>query len=53
MANTRRRLNPYMGFDIYVINGYRYRAYDGELSLESTCLEGLKKKIRNERRMER
>lgn len=56
MANTRRKLKDYMGFNISVVNGYKYVAskedappiekYDKCLTLRSNDLRRLKKGIR-------
>ena len=46
MANHRRVLKPLNGFQIVVVNGWKYTAYDGETYLESNDLNSLKKKIK-------
>ena len=46
MANIRRELNPYRGYKITKINGYRYVSYDPrDGQFESNSLQGIKKRI--------
>jgi len=46
MANTRRELKPYKGYQITKINGYRYISYDPrDGQFEAYSLQDIKKRI--------
>jgi len=46
MANTRQALKSYMGYSITKVNGWKYSAFNGTISLESNDLNTLKKRIK-------